>query len=162
MKYLSDYIQEKQTALFEELGVFFAFNNEQLAEGVKKYGHLKPQGTKWSSMGAGMYLPSVNVDEFIKRHEKICVEGVKQDLEENGREGVLQRELGNYEIGYTGDWHDENFREGIKDYGFSEVEIEREFQKHLAEVYKGYLWVMRKYHPKESRRTFQQWLRMYQ
>jgi hypothetical protein len=28
--------------------------------------------------------------------------------------------------------------------------------------YKGYLWVMRKYHPKESRRTFQQWLRMYQ
>lgn len=129
MKYLQDYIQDKQTALFDELGVFFAFSKEQFEEGVEKHGDKKPEGTKWASMGMGMYLPSVNVDEFIKRHKKIAAEGIKQDLAENGRSGVLQRELANYEVDYTGDIHDPNFRDGISGYDFTEEEILTEYKK---------------------------------
>lgn len=36
MKYLSDYIQQPQTALFDELGAFFAFSNKQFDEVKKK------------------------------------------------------------------------------------------------------------------------------
>ncbi|WP_444823022.1 DUF7659 family protein, partial [Vibrio parahaemolyticus] len=36
MKYLSDYTQQPQTALFDELGAFFAFSNKQFDEAKKK------------------------------------------------------------------------------------------------------------------------------
>lgn len=135
MKYLSDYIEKEQTKLLDELGVFFAFSDEQFKEGVAKYGHLKPEGTKWSSFGAGMYMPSVNVDEFEKRHNELSKAGREQDLAENGRSGVLQRELGNYEIGLSFDGiNDPNFRDGIDGYGFTEEEIKAEYKKHMQEV----------------------------
>lgn len=133
MKYLSDYIEGEQSALIKELGVFFAFSDEQLKEGIDKNKHLKPEGTKWSSMGAGMYMPSVNVDEFIARQDKLVKLGIAKDLKENGRSGVLQRELGNYEIGLSWEGpNDLNFRDGIKDYGFTEEEIMSEYKKHMA------------------------------
>ena len=135
MKYLSDYIKEEQTKLLEELGVFFAFSNEQFEEGVKKYGHLKPEGTKWASFGAGMYMPKVNAETFIKRHKEIVDKGTNQDLEDNGRSGILQRELGNYEIGLSYDGiNDPNFRDGIASYDFTEEEIKAAYKKHMQEV----------------------------
>lgn len=134
MPYLSDYTEKEQTKLFEELGVFFAFSTEQFKEGADKYGHLKPEGTKWAQLDGGMFMPTVNVDEFWKRHKGIVDKGIKQDLEENGRSGVLQRELGNYEIGLSYDGHrDPNFRDGIKGYGFTEEEIKAEYKKHMEE-----------------------------
>lgn len=133
MKYLSDYTQEAQTKLFEELGVFFAFDDKQFEEGVEKNKHLKPEGTKWSSIGMGCYLPSVNLEKFNERMEANTAEAIKQDLAENGREGVLERELGNYEIGYAWDGvHDMNFRSGIDGYGFTEEEIATAYKKHMA------------------------------
>ena len=132
MKYLSDYIEAEQSALIKELGVFFAFSNAQFEEGVAENGHLKPEGTKWSSMGAGMYLPSVNVEEFMLRHKALHKSGIAKDLAENGREGVLERELGNYEIGLAWEGHrDRNFRDGIEGYGFTEQEIEAAYKKHM-------------------------------
>jgi len=134
MKYLSDYTEKAQTALFERLGVFFAFDDKQYEEGKAKYGHLKPEGTKWTSIGMGMYLPSVNVDEFSDSFKLITEAAIKQDLAENGRSGVLQRELGNYEIGLCGyGCHDLNFRDAIRDYGFTEEEIKAEYNKHMEE-----------------------------
>lgn len=134
MKYLSDYVQEEQTKLFEELGAFFAFGIEQFEEGKKKYGHLKPEGTKWADLGAGMIVPSVNADKLIAGLEDIHKRGIEKDLAENGREGVLQRELGNYEIGLSWEGHrDQNFRSGIEGYGFTEEEIVTQYNKHIEE-----------------------------
>lgn len=134
MKYLSDYTKEAQTELFERLGVFFAFDDKQFEEGKEKYGHLKPEGTKWSSLGMGMYMPSVNVDQFVKEHDEVIKSAIAKDLEENGRSGVLQRELGNYEIGLSWDGvNDLNFRDGIKGYDFTEEEIKTEYNKHMEE-----------------------------
>lgn len=132
--YLSDYIMNNQTKLFDRLGVFFAFDSEQFNEGAAKHADKRPEGTGWASLGQGMYMPSVNVDEFDKAHAEIVATGIAQDLEENGREGVLERELGNYEIGYAwDDVHDANFREGIKGYGFSEDEIMAAYRRHMNE-----------------------------
>lgn len=134
MKYLQDYTEEAQTKLFEELGVFFAFDDKQFQEGKEKYGHLKPEGTKWASLGMGVFMPSVHVDDFIKRHNEVVKEAIKLDLAENGREGVLQRELGNYEIGLCFEGKDDlSFRDAIKDYGFTEVEINVQYQLHMEQ-----------------------------
>lgn len=135
MKYLSDYVQDAQSALFEETGTFFAFGRDQFEEGVEKNKDKKPEGTKWASLGAGMYCPSVNVDKLVKGLEDIEKKGVEQDLAENGRDGVLQRELGNYEIGLAWEgMYDENFRDAIKPYGFTEEEIKTNYKKHMAET----------------------------
>ena len=102
MKSLTEYIQDKQTALFKEMGVFFAFSNEQFAKSktpIKK-------GSKYVSFGSGGYLPSYNLDEFIEKHEKIVTSGIAQDIKENGIEGIIKRELANYECFYTGDIED--------------------------------------------------------
>lgn len=135
MKYLSDYVQDAQSALFEETGTFFAFNEKQFIEGEEKYGHLKPEYTKWASLGMGMYCPSVMVDKLTEGLKDINKRGIEQDLAENGRNGVLQRELMNYEIGLAWEgMYDQNFRDAIKDYGFTEEEIETNYKKHMAET----------------------------
>lgn len=131
--YLSDYVETEQSALLKKYGVFFAFSNEQFEEGVEKNKHLKPEGTKWASLGAGMYMPSVNVDQFMKEHGECMQRGIEKDLAENGREGVLERELGNYEIGLAWDgFNDPNFRNGISGYDFTEEEIKAAYAKHMA------------------------------
>lgn len=135
MKYLSDYIKDEQSSLLKELGAFFAFSDEQFKEGVAENKHLKPEGTKWASVGAGMYMPSVNVDEFVGRHAETVKAGMKRDLTENGRSGVLSREIGNYEVTYTGDVNDPNFRDALDGYGFTEEEIQHEFKLAMERDY---------------------------
>lgn len=126
MKYLQNYTEQAQTALFEELGVFFAFSNSQFDEGVAKYGHLKPEGTKWASMGMGMYLPKINAEEFMERHSTIVKDAMLLDVKENGKDGVINRELNNYECYYTGDPTEAiNI---LKDYGFTRQEVMEQFK----------------------------------
>lgn len=135
MKYLSDYMDEEQTKLFEELGVFFAFSDAQFEEGVAKNKHKKPAGTKWASFGMGMYMPSINTDEFERRHEELVKNCIKRDIAENGKEAILQRELMNYEIGLSYEGiNDPNFRDGIKGYGFTKEEIRAGYDKIMREV----------------------------
>lgn len=129
MKYLSDYVQDEQTKLFEEIGLFFAFNDAQWKEGVAKNGHLKPEVTKWTSIGAGGYLPTVNIKKFEAGMDDICKRGIETDLAENGREGVLKREIGNYEVTYTGELDDPNFRDAIRDYKFTEEEVRKAYKE---------------------------------
>ena len=96
MKYLSDYMEEKQTALFEELGVFFAFSGEQFSK-------AKVEGVKYANMGNGMFAPVDNAIAVIERMDKIHQDALKQDMEENGKDGIILRELYNHEAFHTGD-----------------------------------------------------------
>lgn len=97
MKYLTDYMKEKQSRLFEETGAFFAFSKEQFEEkrdkNVKKYVHI----------GHGLLVPKGNEDIFIERFEKIGEEGRLQDVKENGARGIIRREYFNFETQLTGD-----------------------------------------------------------
>ena len=96
MKYLSDYIEEKQSTLFKKHGVFFAFSDKQ-------YQEQKKEGVKYVSLGMGTLCPKENAKAFIDEHHDLVKAGIAQDVEENGIDGVIIRELGNHEAFYTGD-----------------------------------------------------------
>ncbi|EKG9563854.1 hypothetical protein O5P60_002664 [Vibrio parahaemolyticus] len=114
MKYLSDYTQQPQTALFDELGAFFAFSNKQFDESKKK-------GVEYVSLGMGMIVPKNNARELVSRLDEIQKEGIKQDIAENGKDSIIRRELFNHECFYTGDICD--CVEKLKEYGYSYDDI---------------------------------------
>jgi hypothetical protein len=114
MKSLTNYIEDSQTALFKEMGVFFAFSNQQFDE-------QKKENVKYISMGAGTICPQENVKEFIKKHSDIVKNGIAQDIKENGIEAIIKRELGNYECFYTGDITD--CVDALKDYDIKKETI---------------------------------------
>lgn len=96
MKYLSDYITEKQSALFKKHGVFFAFSEKQ-------YEEQKREGVVYVSLGMGTLCPKENAKAFIEEHHNVVNEGIAEDIAENGIDGVILRELDNHEAYYTGD-----------------------------------------------------------
>ncbi len=100
MKYLSHYIQDKQTALFKSTGAFFAFGNKQFEE-------QKVDSMKYTHMGSsGMICPSKNVGELLAGLEAIHADGIKQDIAENGIKKIIHRELGNHEAQITYEFQD--------------------------------------------------------
>jgi len=123
MKYLSDYTELAQTELFERLGIFFAFSNKQFDEGKK-------EGVKYCSLGAGTICPAGKVKEFLDSIDLIVKAGIQRDLAENGREGVILRELANHECYYTGDISD--CVDKLEDYGITADEIRPVFNREWA------------------------------
>lgn len=102
MKYLQDYLTEKQSKLFEKYGVFFAFNNDQWDEAVDKTIDKKD----YSHIMSGMYCPTKNAAEFIVEHALVVKAAVEEDIAENGLNLIIRRELSNHECYYTGDIDD--------------------------------------------------------
>ena len=94
MKYLSDYIQDEQSALFKKLWIFFAFWDKQFNEQKKDW-------VEYVSLGAGMICPKENADKFRPLHWKIVNKGIKQDVKENWIDRIIERELSNHEAYYT-------------------------------------------------------------
>jgi len=114
MKYLTNYIEEKQTELFNETGAFFAFSDKQFKEGEKK-------GVKYTSLGSGMICPKENIKKLLDGLDKIVTEGIAQDIAENGKEGIIKRELANHEYSYTGDAS--STIDALGGYGFTDEDI---------------------------------------
>ncbi|MEZ8822631.1 MULTISPECIES: hypothetical protein [Vibrio] len=114
MKYLSHYTQQAQTDLFNELGAFFAFSNQQFNDAKKK-------GIEYVSLGMGMIVPESNAKNLVERLGQIQKEGIKQDIEENGKQGIIRRELFNHECFYTNDICD--CVEKLEEYGYSYDDI---------------------------------------
>lgn len=96
MKFLQDYIQDKQSATFEKYGAFFAFNNSQFDE-------KKKEGVKYKSLGYGLICPAGKENELLAELEEISKWGRKKDIKENTKERVILRELDNHECYYTND-----------------------------------------------------------
>lgn len=96
MKFLQDYQEKQQTELFNRLGAFFAFSNEQFNE-------AKKPNTKYVNCGAGLICPKENTAELMKELADIYEKAIQQDLDENGKEAIILRELYNHECFYTGD-----------------------------------------------------------
>lgn len=131
MKSLNYYTEKKQTELFEELGVFFAFSQEQFEEGKEKTKHLLG-GKRYSDLGAGMFMPTVNVDEFAERHKKLVKDAMAERVKEYGASEIIRYELENYEIQYSySGVHDENFQDAIRGYGFTDEQIQEEYKKYI-------------------------------
>lgn len=120
MKYaiLKQQEQSKYDALMNECGVFWAFSNEQFAEGKKKNPVAK--GEKYASIGAGGFLPSKNVTKFVKGMQEIekWAKKAKKDATE-----VILYELNNYECFYTGDITDAMPR--LEELGYTREEVKK-------------------------------------
>ena len=128
VKYLSDYINDKNSKLFEETGTFFAFSNEQFKEQMKK-------GKKYVNMGGGMITEKGNEEKLVKGLNKNYKEGIKQDLKENGKEKIILRELQNYEAFYTGNIDDTV--ENLKDYpGITKEDIMKSYRKNYSKIFR--------------------------
>lgn len=129
MKYLNDYMEEKQTKLFKKYKVFFAFNNKQFVEGMKKY--KLPKDTKIVSLSNGMYCPEENAENVVKKQLKMYQDAIKEDLKENGKEKVILRELCNHECFYVGS-ADECVKK-LTDYPITEKEIVKVYRDNYKE-----------------------------
>lgn len=106
MKTLSQIKREREESmneLFKDCGVFWAFSNEQFNENKTP---LK-EGEKYTSMGAGGYLPKINVDRLLKGSEEI-EKIFKAEISERKslRRDHIVYELGNHESYYTGSIED--------------------------------------------------------
>lgn len=123
MKYLSDYIQDSQTKLFNDLGAFFAFSNKQLEEAQKG-------GIKYVSMGAGLICPKENAKALNEGLNNIAKEGMKKDVSENGKEAVIKRELYNHECFYTMDTTD--CINKLSGYGITKEEIQKVYNAEFS------------------------------
>lgn len=126
MKYLSDYTKDAQTEIFERLGVFFAFSATQLEEGLRKYAHIATKD-EYVGMGFGMCCPKKNAEAVTKELEAVNKAGIQKDIEENGKEGVITRELANYECFYTGNISE--VIELMKEYGFTHDDVVQAYRK---------------------------------
>lgn len=120
MKYLSDYTQEAQSKILKKYNAFFAFSQEQ-------FNKAKKEGLKYIARGAGLYHEAGKSKEFDKDWANVIAEGIKQDLKENGKEKIINRELENYECYYTGDVTEAVYY--VSDYGITEQEVIEVYRK---------------------------------
>ena len=81
-----------------------------------------------------MLCPSENAEKVNKELMDVAREGIKQDLEDNGMEGVVMRELANHEYGYTGEI--DATVDALEGYNIPLEDIKR-IAKKYRQTYKG-------------------------
>ena len=86
-------------ALMDKCKVFWAFSNEQFAEGKKKIGLL--EGEKLVDIGAGGFMPARNKDIFLKGMNDIDIAFKEAMKDEKARRTHILYELENHEAYYT-------------------------------------------------------------
>ena len=123
MKYLSDYMEAKQTALFNRTGTIFAFSQKQFKEGRK-------DNVKYVHLGQGMLTEKPFVEEVINGLDKIYKDSIQEDLKENGKDKIILRELQNHEAFYVGNIEDTVHK--LEDYPITEDEISHIYQKNWS------------------------------
>ena len=102
---------EQELNTFLDSNVFFAFNNEQFEEGLKKLNCSKEDITGFIAGGIILKNKVSEYLEMSKRHKSELAKKAKEDKEAQIK--LLVYELGNHEYGYTGDPTD-----AIKSLGF--------------------------------------------
>ena len=120
MKNLSTYIDEKINHLLIKYNGFFAFSEKQFEE-------AKKENVKYVCWGAGLYHEAGKSEEFDKDFKLIIKEAIEQDLKENGKEAIIERELENYECYYTNDINEAVIN--LKDYDITFDEVNFIFVK---------------------------------
>ena len=123
MKYLQDYREAEQTALFERLGTFFAFSGQQFEE-------QKKEGVSYWNLGSGCITPKGTEDELMDELDRINKEAVAQDIADHGIAAIIRRELDNHEAYYTRDI--ESTADELEQYGITKDQIRLVFRNRNA------------------------------
>ena len=122
MKYLQDYMENKQTELFNKTNAFFAFSMEQFNE-------QKKEGITYVNLKHGMICDKRYVKALIDGLDAIYKDSIAQDLADHGKERVISRELSNHECYYT--WDIEPCVSKLQDYPITRQEIAKVFAKNI-------------------------------
>lgn len=97
--------QAKYEELFEKIGLFWAFGNDQFNEAMKK--HPLEEGQKYCSVGAGGYFAGQHKQAYIEGMDalKAWEKQAKKDMKESQAETekAILYELNNHEAFYTGE-----------------------------------------------------------
>ena len=117
-KNLSYYTEKAQSYLFEKMGAFFAFSDEQ-------FDKKKKDGVKYVSVGAGLICPKENADALMKGVNEGHKEGIKQRLKDHGLHDIIQYELANHECQITMDYSDA--MRALEGHGVTDEIMEKEF-----------------------------------
>lgn len=120
MKYLSHYVQEAQTKLLNETGAFFAFS-------VAQFNESKKENVPYVHLGHGTFCPKENADKLVAGLKQIQQAGIDQDIAENGKDRIIERELHNYEAFYVNSLRDTC--DALKPYGITRDEIAAVYSK---------------------------------
>jgi hypothetical protein len=125
MKYLSHYTEEGQTKLFNECGSFFAFSNKQFDD-------KKKEGVKYVAMGAGLICPKEHTKKLSDGLEEVTKNAIAKDIKENGKKGIISRELSNHECFYVGSIDDA--LGALSGYGFTTEEVQKVYSDNYAQM----------------------------
>jgi hypothetical protein len=127
--YLSDYVEAGQSKIYKKYGVFFAFSNEQLEEGLKTNldAGITIVGDKTTNFKLGMFAPTKHREAVKKEMDENFDQAVKKDILENGKEKIIVRELYNYECFYTGDIDDALSKVSV--YGYTLQDVQEAYRK---------------------------------
>ncbi len=117
MKYLSNYIEEAQTKVMREYGGFWAFSDKQFKE--QKAEDLKAED--YRHLFGGLMCPKDNAKNLLDGLDEVVQKGIQQDIEENGKDNIIKRELANHEAYYSGSI--ESTEEALKGYEFTREDI---------------------------------------
>ena len=120
MKTLTEYTEKQTTELLAETGAFFAFNTKQFNE-------KKVEGVKYISIGSGLICPKGNVETLKSGLDEIYKNGIAQDIAENGKEKIIERELYNHEAFYT--WNIQSTFDALVGYEITVEEVRAVFNK---------------------------------
>lgn len=106
--------------LLDSIGAFFAFSDNQFEE-------AKKTGVTYCSVGNGLLTPIGSEKKLVSEMSAIYAESRKLDLELNGKESIIRRELFNYESFYIGDIEDAV--DALKVYEITEDEVKEAFTR---------------------------------
>ena len=120
MNYLNDYTEKPINELFDKYGAFYAFSNDQFREKAIK-------AVKYCKVGIGLILPKIHFKDFQDEYLQIIKECIQKDINENGLDNIIERELANHECYYTYNYNEINFLDSLKDYPISKEDIKRVF-----------------------------------
>jgi len=91
--------QNKLTILIDKIGIFWAFSDKQMTEGLDK---LKLTTKDIISLGSGMLCPRANYEEY-KAEVKALNDEFVASMKTLPPEQVIEYELSNHECYYSGD-----------------------------------------------------------
>jgi len=125
MKYteLKQQRQQKYEDMTTLCGVFFAFSDKQLKEGMKKYPLSK--GDKYVSMGAGGFIKKNQVEAYFELMKSID-SWFKKEHKNIKKEEAILYELNNYECFHSGDTS--TAYDVLKEQGITKEEVQEVYR----------------------------------